>query len=220
MLDSRLHNPFWPITEVLTGERRRIRRLLARGDQYAYAFINDPHAKESQTLLSTYLTLSDHDGTPLEASFIRDAILNIIVAGRDPCACALNWVLYHVIALPDLVETLRNEVSDILGEDGAVTYSNFGQLKQCTATVWEALRLHPSIPKNILCAVQDDVLPNGVVIQKGDYVRFSDWQMARDPSLWGEDCLEFKPSRWLDEEGSLKRTSAYLFHSFVGSPVL
>lgn len=213
VLDNRLHNPLWKITEAITGKRRQVRTLGEQVDQYIYAFMDEPQARDAQNLMGSYLRMSDEKGQPLQRSFIRDSLVNIIVAGRDPCACALNWAMYHIIANPDLVKTIREEIEEVL-EDDPVTYSNYTQLKFCTALVWETLRLHPSIPKNILCAMQDDVLPNAVVIQKGDYVRFSDWQMARNPDIW-DDCLAFKPSRWFNESGGLSRPSPYIFHAFV-----
>jgi len=46
--------------------------------------------------------------------------------------------------------------------------------------------------------------------------------MSRMPEVWGEDCLEFKPERFL-EEGSDGRTrvkefSQFKFHSFNAGP--
>jgi fatty acid omega-hydroxylase len=38
--------------------------------------------------------------------------------------------------------------------------------------------------------------------------------MGRDPDLWGEDCLEFKPSRWIDEKGNIKQFGQFKYHAF------
>lgn len=59
-------------------------------------------------------------------------------------------------------------------------------------------------------ALNDDVLPNGGPrIGKGDIVRWSDWEMARDPEVWGPDACEFKPSRWIDEQGNMRKESTW-----------
>jgi hypothetical protein len=47
---------------------------------------------------------------------------------------------------------------------------------------------------------------------------YSDWQMARDPSLWGDDCGEFLPDRWIDEKGSIKQYGPFKFHAFNVRP--
>lgn len=48
----------------------------------------------------------------------------------------------------------------------------------------------------------------------------SDYQMARDPNIWGADCCEFKPSRWLDESGKLRTFPAWTNHVFNAGPRL
>lgn len=69
--------------------------------------------------------------------------------------------------------------------------------------------------------MSDDILPNGIKVYAGERVRWSDWSMGRDKTVWGEDCCEFKPSRWINEEnGSLIKESMYKFHSFNGGPRL
>jgi len=46
-----------------------------------------------------------------------------------------------------------------------------------------------------------------------------DWSMGRNPDIWGEDCLEFKPyTRWIDEKGELVRESQWKMHAFNGGP--
>ncbi|KAH9460796.1 hypothetical protein Pst134EA_017113 [Puccinia striiformis f. sp. tritici] len=44
--------------------------------------------------------------------------------------------------------------------------------------------------------------------------------MARDPSIWGDDCREFKPQRWFDDTGALRRFGQFKFHAFNGGPRL
>lgn len=44
--------------------------------------------------------------------------------------------------------------------------------------------------------------------------------MARDPAVWGDDCCQYKPSRWIDESGNLVRVSSFKFHAFNGGPRL
>ena len=51
-------------------------------------------------------------------------------------------------------------------------------------------------------------------------VRWCDFEMARDPAVWGPDAAEFKPSRWIDEKGALKRESTFKFHAFNAGPRL
>ena len=62
------------------------------------------------------------------------------------------------------------------------------------------------MPKNVWQAKANDVLPNGTIVEAGDRVRWSDYEMARDPTVWGPDAESFKPSRWITDEGGLMKT--------------
>jgi fatty acid omega-hydroxylase len=38
--------------------------------------------------------------------------------------------------------------------------------------------------------------------------------MARDPEIWGPDCGQFKPDRWIDETGKIQNFGNFKFHAF------
>ncbi|KAG0346993.1 hypothetical protein BG004_000343 [Podila humilis] len=60
-----------------------------------------------------------------------------------------------------------------------------------------ALRIYPSVPKNIKVCVQDDVWPNGTKIYKGECVVWHPWAMGRNEAIWGKDANEYNPARWM-----------------------
>jgi cytochrome P450 len=54
---------------------------------------------------------------------------------------------------------------------------------------------HP--PQNAWRVKTDDHIPDGgPMLQSGDTVIWSDFEMGRFPEVWGPDAAEFKPSRW------------------------
>ena len=42
--------------------------------------------------------------------------------------------------------------------------------------------------------------------------------MGRMESIWGKDCLEFRPERWLGEDGRFRQESPFRFPVFHGGP--
>ncbi|KAI9165507.1 hypothetical protein LWI28_015336 [Acer negundo] len=44
------------------------------------------------------------------------------------------------------------------------------------------------------------------------------YTMARMVSVWGEDCCEFKPERWITDDGWIKHEPAHKFFSFNAGP--
>jgi cytochrome P450 len=42
--------------------------------------------------------------------------------------------------------------------------------------------------------------------------------MGRMEQIWGEDCLEFKPERWISDRGEIIHVPSYKFISFNAGP--
>ncbi|KAK8717212.1 hypothetical protein V6N13_044488 [Hibiscus sabdariffa] len=49
-------------------------------------------------------------------------------------------------------------------------------------------------------------------------VLFNLYSMGRMKSVWGEDCLEFRPERWINERGGIKHEPSYKFPCFGTGP--
>lgn len=124
-------------------------------------------------------------------------------------AQTLTWVLYEVAQRPDVERKIREEVTAVLG-DAAPEYDSLKDLKYTTAVFNETLRLYANVPGNILTVTKDTVLAGtGTQVYAGDRVQYSPWVMGRLKSIWGPDAEEFKPERWIDEKGNLKKENAY-----------
>lgn len=67
--------------------------------------------------------------------------------------------------------------------------------------------------------VEDDVFPDGTVLKKGTKVIYAIYSMGRMEAIWGKDCREYKPERWL-RDGRYTSESAYKFTAFNGGPRL
>ena len=60
---------------------------------------------------------------------------------------------------------------------------------------------------------EDNVLPNGQRVIKGDGMNYMIYAMGRMKYLWGEDAEEFRPERWL-VDGVFQQESPYKFIAF------
>lgn len=98
------------------------------------------------------------------------------------------------------------------------SYDDIRAMRFSRAVLLEALRLHPSVPKQVKFAVADDVLPDsGTRVPGGSAIMYSSYVMGRSETIWGPDAGQFRPSRWLSgEPGSLP--SAFEYPVFNAGP--
>lgn len=62
--------------------------------------------------------------------------------------------------------------------------------------------------------LSDDQMPDGFCVRKGDTVAYQPYAMGRMRFIWGDDAEEFKPERWIDDNGSFKQESPFKFTAF------
>ncbi|POW14746.1 hypothetical protein PSTT_02688 [Puccinia striiformis] len=217
----------WELYEKLNSSvGGKMKRSCGTVHEYACALIDERLAKISSdddfTNAETYandflgLMMAVHRqrGHSLNRLELRDA--------ADATARSLSWCFFHLLMNKDLIAKIRQESAELLGkypaQQGRVTHENYKHFTCTYSALLETIRLHPPVPKNLKFAKAADVIPGGPTIEAGDCVTWSDWQMARDPEVWGPDCGEFKPERWIDETGKIQSFSNFKFHAFNGGP--
>ncbi|KAM0919865.1 hypothetical protein ACQ4PT_008003 [Festuca glaucescens] len=90
-----------------------------------------------------------------------------------------------------------------------------------SAALFESMRLHPPGPIERKAVLADDVLPSGHEVRAGDTVLISVYSMGRMERVWGEDCAEYRPERWVTEDGggaALRHVPAHRFMPFNAGP--
>ncbi|CAI0544384.1 unnamed protein product [Linum tenue] len=90
------------------------------------------------------------------------------------------------------------------------------EMHYLTSAVYETLRLFPPVQFDSKFALNDDVLPDGTIVRKGDRVTYHPYAMGRMESIWGPDRLEFRPERWLNDDGLFVPRSPYEYPVFQG----
>ncbi|KAG7603173.1 Cytochrome P450 86B1 [Arabidopsis thaliana] len=182
-------------------------------------------------LLTVFMGLRDEKGESFSDKFLRDICVNFILAGRDTSSVALSWFFWLLEKNPEVEEKIMVEMCKILrqrddhGNAEKRDYEPvFGpeeikKMDYLQAALSEALRLYPSVPVDHKEVQEDDVFPDGTMLKKGDKVIYAIYAMGRMEAIWGKDCLEFRPERWL-RDGRFMSESAYKFTAFNGGPRL
>ncbi|RZC87208.1 hypothetical protein C5167_042139 [Papaver somniferum] len=162
--------------------------------------------------------------------FLRDSMLSLFVAGKDTIASGLIWFFWLVSKTPSVEEKILEELKVLLS-------SKMGQVSEYHEWPWvfhlddtnglvylhaalcESLRLYPPVPINSKTVLNEVVLPDGSLIKPGTQVLIPFYSVGQMPWIWGEDCLEFNPERWIDGDGKLTRNgNAAKFFTFNIGP--
>ncbi|KAE9460036.1 hypothetical protein C3L33_08051, partial [Rhododendron williamsianum] len=86
------------------------------------------------------------------------------------------------------------------------------------AALTETLRLYPAVPADAKICFSDDTWPDGFSVRKGDMVAYLPYAMGRMKFIWGDDAEEFRPERWLDQNGIFQPESPFKFTAFQAGP--
>ncbi|WOH15283.1 hypothetical protein DCAR_0934820 [Daucus carota subsp. sativus] len=156
--------------------------------------------------------------------FLRDTLLSLMVAGRDTTSAALSWFFWLLWKNPSVESKILEEIRRNLSTSELKSKIVFHKKEELQKLVYlhgalcETLRLFPSVPFNQKSPKQPDILPSGHRVDKDSNIILSFYSMGRMESIWGEDCLEFKPERWITERGEIKHEPSYKFIAFSAGP--
>ncbi|KAK1632688.1 hypothetical protein QYE76_007003 [Lolium multiflorum] len=177
-----------------------------------------------EDILSAYIDDPDFDDDLLHAT-----LFNSMLAGRDTIRMALLWLLYNISQNPDIMPTIRNELSDVVSRKvaGGMCVNSpvifepeeTKSLVYLRAAIYETLRMYPPGPFERKTVAADDILPSGHKVHVDDTIIISLYSMGRMEGLWGKDCLDYNPNRWLSEDrNKLRYIPSHKFLAFSSGP--
>lgn len=120
---------------------------------------------------------------------------DMLVAGVDTSATAVEWTLSELIKHPIVMRKLQKELQEIVGMNQMVEESHLSKLKYLDYVIRESLRLHPVGPLLVHESMQDCELA-GFHIPKNTQLFVNVWAIGRDPDAWPEP-EKFSPDRFL-----------------------
>ncbi|MQM23807.1 hypothetical protein Taro_056877, partial [Colocasia esculenta] len=179
-----------------------------------------------EDILLRFLTQKE-EGEEMDLKYLRDIVLNLVIAGRDTTAGTLSWFFYMLCKYPDAQKKIAQEVAVSIWADSSTSITDFARvlteealdkMQYLHAALTETLRLYPAVPLDGKVCFSDDTLPDGFDVREGDVVCYVPYSMGRMKRLWGEDAEEFRPERWLDDKGAFRPESPFKFSAFQAGP--
>jgi fatty acid omega-hydroxylase len=165
------------------------------------------------SFIGSFMREEANAGRVHDEKMMQDLVINFLIAGRDTTAQSLSWTLFLLCTHHQVEQAVLQEISQLVGEK-ELAYDDLNRFSYLHAVISESLRLYPSIPLDLKVALNDDVLPDGSEIQKGDVVVYNIFAMGRSKDVWGDDADEFKPERWLN----MASPSSFTYPVFNAGP--
>ncbi|XP_024310437.1 cytochrome P450 94C1-like [Brachypodium distachyon] len=201
----------WKMKRLLSvGGEGELKKAIKVVHELANAMIRERRSlgvdNKSPDLLSRFMSAGsgtntnamDHDN---EDKFLRDIVVSFLIAGRDTISSGLTTLFMLLSKHRAAGAAMRAEATKA-SDANAMTYEELKALHYTHAAVHESLRLFPPVQFDSKFCAAADVLPDGTYVDAGSRVMYHPYAMGRMPSIWGDDCEEFRPERWLTGAGA------------------
>ncbi|XP_069942986.1 cytochrome P450 3A21-like isoform X2 [Cherax quadricarinatus] len=120
-------------------------------------------------------------------------------AGYDTMASTLAVLSFLLAKHPMHQQRLRQELQQIIQEEGDITYQSIMDAKFLNACVMESLRLYPPAASGERFCTKTYKIPGTkVILHPGDIVIIPFWSLHRDSRYWSEPEM-FHPDRFMPE---------------------
>ncbi|GMN43030.1 hypothetical protein TIFTF001_012232 [Ficus carica] len=224
---------FWKLKKFLNiGSEAALKKKTKIINEFAFKLISnkieqmknskDKSSTKREDILSRFLQVTESDPT-----YLRDIILNVIIAGKDTTATTLAWFIYLLCKHPHVQDKVVKELREATKAKEVTNFVEFANslseevlenMQYLHAAITETLRIYPAVPVDAKICFSDDTLPDGFAVKKGDMVSYQPYAMGRMKFLWGDDAEQFRPERWLNQEGVFQPESPFKFTAFQAGP--
>ena len=206
----------WKVKRFLgVGAEKRLKEAIKNIDGLAMEVIRlrrKLRSAQQKDLLSRFMVMVKNDD-----KYLRDIIVSFLLAGRDTMASALTSFFFLAARHPHVESAILLEADKVLGPSQKVSqFDQVRELQYLQAAIYESMRVYPPVQFDSKFSLRDDVLPDGTRVRKGSRVTYHPYAMGRMEEIWGTDCLEYRPERWLNADGMFCQESPFKYPIFQG----
>lgn len=125
-------------------------------------------------------------------------------AGSDTTAISLRAMFYFLCKHPRCYDRVIEEIDDTDRKrelSNPITFAEASRMKYLQACMKEAMRMHPAVGQLLERVVpQGGATIAGVWMPADTIVGINPWVVGRDRYVYGEDCDQYRPERWMEAD--------------------
>ncbi|KAF1789007.1 Cytochrome P450, conserved site [Phytophthora cactorum] len=196
---------FWKTQRLLDRSRGPSEKEHGRDQLY---YLRHWRQRHHSLFLDDLNKSGDADESCFDPTYLRDIVVNFIIAGRDTTVQALSWFFYCLSKNPQVEAKIREEVAAKLPK----LFNG-----QCSPSMDEVGCAKGDAASVSFCPHCQQGSSSDTVLSDGTFIAM--YALGRMPHVWGPDAAEFKAELWIDS-GKLISVSAYQFVAFNAGPRL
>ncbi|THU89041.1 cytochrome P450 [Dendrothele bispora CBS 962.96] len=167
--------------------------------------IKDKFVKGEEQPDSFCATLAEtqkrHRMSDLECAWLAGMLYG---AGQETTSTALKWFFLCMTIFPHVQEKAHGELDRVVGRARLPSFSDMKHLHYIRAIVKEVLRWQVPLPLGLPHTTTEDDYYEGHFIRKGTICTVNVMGLHRNQQIYGPDADEFRPDRYLNDEGMIK----------------
>ncbi|XP_077979518.1 1,25-dihydroxyvitamin D(3) 24-hydroxylase, mitochondrial-like [Glandiceps talaboti] len=123
----------------------------------------------------------------------------LLLAAVDTTSNGLLWVLYHLANQPEIQQKLYEEVNRVVPKGERPTYKHITEMSYLKAVLKESMRVNPVVQSSVRI-LEHDIVIQGYRIPAQTAILYPS-MLNGHSSKYFENPEEFRPERWLREDG-------------------
>ncbi|KAF3031357.1 hypothetical protein E8E12_000572 [Didymella heteroderae] len=167
-------------------------------------------AEQSANMVDYAVRATDNKGQKLPKTSLREALVVTTGAGFTTTSSLLSWLIYGLIAYPEVQEKLLQELMDNdFSDEMEITADFTDKLFYLDKFIKETQRRHNPVFKPARTAKTDLILPGGCKLPKDAVITLSLHHIHNNPALW-DNPARFDPERWETPGVKQRHKAAYI----------
>ncbi|XP_072015656.1 cytochrome P450 2A10-like [Amphiura filiformis] len=144
---------------------------------------------------------SDDPNSFLHPDNMAGQIFLLFLAGTDTTSATLRWGSQYLVRYPNVQDRIHREIDTVVGRNRLPKLDDKPNLPYTQAVIAELHRIISLAPLSDFHVAADTTTFRGYTIPKNCIVISNLYAVMHSPEIW-EDPEEFRPERFLDDEGN------------------
>ena len=210
---------FLPILKYLPGDVLKTNRIreAARGMKCFAEFCCDVvgASTEKKSFISCFRLkqkekLANGRAAILDEENLKKTVMDLIGAGTASTSATIAWCILYLQHHPHVQVKIHEELDREIGFTRKPSMGDKLKLPYLEAVIKETQRLASVAPFSIMRVTGEDVTVGNYCIPKGTSVIPNLDSVLHSAEIWGPDVDQFRPTRFLNPDGSVRHSEEFI----------